>query len=79
VCNRWREQAGLLRKLQGANLRLFLSAGWLLTRSWQTCSNEAEVAMIYGTADYERQLSPVVREVLPTGVAGGAAYSIVPR
>jgi len=27
------------------NRRPFLSAGWLLTGSWQTCSNEADAAM----------------------------------
>jgi len=45
VCNRWQKLACGLRKLQGANLRPFLSAGWLLTRCWHTCSNEADAAM----------------------------------
>jgi len=45
ACNRWQKQAGRLRKHSGANRRPFLSAGWLLTRSWQTCSNEADAAM----------------------------------
>jgi len=38
-------------EFHGTNLRLFLSAGWLLTESWQTCSNEAEAAMYSPGAD----------------------------